>query len=101
MGIAYFIFIAMFGAFRDGVLSRLIPETLDVALLAAVLALTPVVLVLSWMYDWTPEGIQRTSALSREEEGVMFRVVQVAALAVAVSLAVLLWVAITSLSGSR
>lgn len=87
------------GAITEGLLNEIgVPQQVRAALLTAGIAMTPVVLVFSWMYDWTPEGIRRTSALNQGEESTMFRLLQLAGLAVALGLAALLWMVIRSLS---
>lgn len=95
---AYFVLIAMVATFSDSVLGTYdMQTTVGRALLTILMSAFPVVLVLSWMYDWTSEGIRRTAALSPQEGSLRFRILQGAALGLALGMAILLWLGISTL----
>ncbi len=71
-----------------------VPEWSYNALVAVVLALFPITLVLSWMFDLTSDGIRRTESLSESGGGRGLLALQLSGLAVSLGLAALiaLWV---------
>lgn len=90
---AYGTFMVVVGAFSSDFLNVLhVPDFIQSALVAVVVAAFPVVLVVSWMYDWTSEGIRRTESDSAEKERGVVRALQVAALGLSLIVAGLfLW----------
>lgn len=93
VGIGYFVFILGVGAFSGEVLGQMnVGPAVQSALVAVVVAAFPVVLVLSWMYDWTPQGIRRTETLTTAENRVVVRTLQLASLALSLLIAgFILW----------
>jgi hypothetical protein len=92
VAIAYAGFMLIAGAFASDVFGELLPEFLKKLLAGSLIALFPVVLVLSWMYDWTAEGIRRTEGTGVGGESAVVRWLQVGALALSLAFAgLVLW----------